>query len=95
MKTKIQLKKLNQIKLFTNRKHEFYCPHCEHCNGLKDGYFDDHLSALQEAKNIITKSFEYVLNTNMFQKNNQNFFDYKLKETDKDMEVIKIILIFI
>ena len=83
----IQKMKNTHLKLFSNIKHDFYCPHCEHCNGLKDEIFEKHKIALQETKNILTKSFEYVLNSNILQGNKFEFFDNKKKESDNDIEV--------
>jgi len=89
MREAIEQKKLNQSQLFTNLKHNFYCPHCEHCNSdLNDDQLEVHIASIQESKNIIEKTFEYILRTDYLKGNAFNLFNTKTKEKDNDIEVI-------
>jgi hypothetical protein len=40
---------------------KIFCPHCDHCNLLKDDYLEKYLN-MKEAKDILKKSLEYILN---------------------------------
>ena len=44
---------------------KFYCPICQHCNQLKDEFFDDHLVKIKESKSIITKGLEHIIHSNI------------------------------
>lgn len=67
-------------KIFTKRNQGYYCPHCEHCNNIKDENLDKYI-AMKDAKNIIKKGFEYICE---YYENDQSFLDFLLSiDTNK------------
>jgi len=75
-----------------NNQH--YCPYCTHCNNINDGQFDNMISHVREAKNIITNSFEYILHNNFVESNNSSIFSQNNTiKNDKDiMQEIEVLL---
>jgi hypothetical protein len=58
----IQNNKTDVVKNILNNKNtDYYCPICEHCNKINDVNLDKHLQ-LREVKEIIKKSFYFILN---------------------------------
>ena len=92
----IEMKKTNQSKLFTSVKHTFYCPHCEHCNSdMKDEMLEKHMASIQESKNIIEKTFEFILRSDYLKNNDFNLFVTKPKGKAKDNDIEVIIIFYI
>ena len=70
---------LNKVTLTRSTKNLFplthYCPYCTHCNSQSDPNLENlTLSCSKEAKNIISNSFEYILNNNIIDSNNMSIF---------------------
>lgn len=69
----------------TKNSLKHYCPFCEHCNEIKDSNLDKYLIYTKEAKSIINKGFEYILNSNLLKNQKEIFSDYDLADfTKKD-----------
>lgn len=55
-------KKLDLVeKILTQKNNKYYCPNCAHCNVISDENLEKHFN-LNEAKNIIKKSLDYIVN---------------------------------
>jgi hypothetical protein len=85
-------KKLSQVswnalnKIFTKKNQGFYCPHCTHCNNIKDEVLDTYLS-LKEAKIIINKGFDYICE---YYVTDQSYLDLLLNENNNSKITLKI-----
>jgi hypothetical protein len=81
-------KRLSQIswdalnKIFYKKNQGFYCPHCSHCNNIKDETLDTYL-ALKEAKSIINKGFDYICKN---YDTDQSYLDFMLNENNRKEE---------
>jgi hypothetical protein len=69
----------------------FYCPFCEHCNkSTTDEYLDMYTLSVKEAKSIISRSFDYILNSQVGQQNIIELFNsYKDETTTSGIESTK------
>lgn len=87
--------KMKNIKLETqtNRveSRSFYCPFCEHCNKSRtDEYLDMYIICIKEAKSIISKSFDYILNSQVGKQNIIELFNtYKEEKVTLGVESTK------
>ena len=78
------------------KKQQFFCPFCQHCNRITDPYLDDYIFSITESKNILSKTADYIINSGIFLKENLDFFDNQIpisnentsRET-KDFESLK------
>lgn len=81
-------KKLSQIswdalnKIFSKKNQGFYCPHCSHCNNIKDEALDSYM-AMKEAKSIINKGFDYICKN---YDTDQSYLDILLNDNNKKEE---------
>ena len=69
-------------KIFSRRNLGFYCPHCEHCNNIKDENLEKYFS-MKEAKNIIKTGFNYILEN---YDNDLSFLDFLLNFNSNSKE---------
>ena len=75
-----------KTKNLTISAQKHYCPFCEHCNVIKDNNLDKYLVYTKEAKNIINKGFEYILNSNMIKISNEIFSEFNMDEITNNNE---------
>jgi hypothetical protein len=71
------------LKMSTQNIKQFYCPHCQHCNEVKDDRLEEYFSILKESKSIISKTLDFIINNNMMENFNLDFFSTKDKEESK------------
>ena len=62
-------------KIVRKTQNQFYCPFCEHCNKFEDPFFDNYIFSINEAKNFLSKSVEYIVNSGIITKENLDFFE--------------------
>jgi hypothetical protein len=68
-------------KILLNKKGDYYCPNCEHCNFLSDENLEKHLK-LKEVKEIIKKSLDFILlNFNT----DENYMDFMFNQKNENM----------
>jgi len=66
---------LNSInKALYKKSNKFFCPHCEHCNVIKDENLEKYFN-MKEAKNIVRKSLDFIV-TNY--QTDQSYLDFLL-----------------
>ena len=61
--------------LLHKNSNNFYCPHCDHCNNIKDENLEKYLN-MKEAKNIVKKSLEYIVYN---YQTDQSYLDFLLQ----------------
>lgn len=73
-------------KVLSKRKDIYYCPNCDHCNSITDENLDKHF-VMNEAKNIIKRSFDYIAKN--FE-TKQNYLDFLLQKNpnEKDTDIL-------
>lgn len=59
---------------FKLKFNKYFCPHCEHCNVIKDDNFEKYFN-MKEARNIVRKSLDFIL-TNY--QTDQSYLDFLL-----------------
>jgi len=64
-------------KILTQKSNNYYCPNCEHCNIISDENLQKHFN-LKEAKNIIKKSLDYIVN---YYDTDQSYMDFILQNS--------------
>jgi len=75
-------RKANLIKKILSQKNNIhYCPNCDHCNVISDENLEKHFN-LKEAKNIIRKSLDYIVNN---YNTDQTFMDFIISNNDKEV----------
>lgn len=66
---------MNSVTKTLNQKQsKFFCPHCEHCNIIKDENLEKYFN-MKEAKSIVRKSLDFIV-TNY--QTDQNYLDFLL-----------------
>jgi len=69
-------------KILNQKNRAFYCPNCEHCNVISDENLEKHFN-MKEAKNIIQKSLNFIINT---YDNNEPYLDFIIKNNSDTRE---------
>ena len=57
-----------------NNKSSFFCPFCEHCNKLEDPHLTTYLNSIKDSKSILSKGFEYIIQSNILKNSGLNLF---------------------
>jgi len=53
---------------------ESFCPYCEHCNKMSESNLDNHLYSIKEAKNILNKGVNFIVNSGLISKEKVDLF---------------------
>ena len=62
---------------------------------MKDEMLEKHMASIQESKNIIEKTFEFILRSDYLKNNDFNLFVTKPKGKAKDNDIEVIIIFYI
>jgi len=77
-----------------SKEKALYCPYCEHCNQINDKNLIDHVTIIKEAKNIINKCAQHILDSQYLLdkkiENNKWRFDY----FEKTLNVNIILIVY-
>lgn len=84
----------NSNRIFANTNNNHFCPYCSHCSSIGDPNMENLIANIREAKNIITNSFEFILQNNIIDSNNMSIFHpNNSNKDDKDlMQDIEVLL---
>ena len=101
-KNKLTNSSTNTIMKYLNNKNNdkdiynksFFCPFCEHCNinNKITNEIKDYEVAVTEAKNIINRTTEFIVNSDYFNRDHMNLFiNNEEHEIEMSVKVIKLI----
>jgi len=67
-------------KMFEKKNQGFYCPHCEHCNRIRDDKLEEYFT-IKDAKQVIQKGFAYICE---YYENDKSFLDFLINSNSKN-----------